>query len=58
MPLEVGARGGEVCVKVGLTERCRSSFEQSDPRAPSTPKKDMIEMDNTLDVMALEHVTK
>ena len=51
----VGARGGGVYVKVGWTEECRSSFEQFDPRALSTLKKDTAEMlDGTPSVIALE----
>jgi hypothetical protein len=62
VPLEAG--GASACgegarVKVGLTERCRLSFEQFNPRAPLTSKNDTTEMvDVTPDAVALEPVTK
>jgi hypothetical protein len=44
---------------VGVTEGRRSSFEQSNPRAPSIPKKYMTKMvDNTPRTVTLEPVTK
>jgi hypothetical protein len=53
------ASGAGARVEVGLTEEHRLSFEQFDPRVPSTPKKDTTEMvDSTLGVVALEPITK
>jgi hypothetical protein len=62
VPLEAGrasAWGGGAHVEVDLTEGRRSNFEQFDPRASSTLKKDTTKMVNdTLGVVALELVTK
>jgi hypothetical protein len=60
--LEVGganARNGGACVEVGLTEGYRSSFEQYNPRVPSTLEKDTAKMvDGMLGTMTIEPVTK
>ena len=54
-----GVHGGEAHVEVGLTERYKSSFEQSNPRSPSTSVKDTAEMvDDTSDAVMLVPVTK
>jgi hypothetical protein len=56
---KAGAHGGGACVKVGLTKKRRLSFEQFDPRVPSTPKKDIVEMvDSTPGAVTLKPVTK
>jgi hypothetical protein len=65
VPLEasrVGAHSGVKRVEVGLTEGHRLSFEQFNPRAPSTlgkKKKKKAEMvDDTPGAVALKPVTK
>jgi hypothetical protein len=63
VPLEVGGasvHGERAYVEMGLTEGHRSSFEQSDPRAPSIlKKKDTTEMmGGTPGTVALELITK
>jgi hypothetical protein len=60
--LEVGGadmHSGGACFEVGLAERRRSSFEQSNPRASSTLEKDIAKMvDGTPNAVTLESVTK
>ena len=62
VPLEAGmasVRSGGARVEMGLTEERRLSFEQFDPKAPSTPRKDTVEIvDSTLGSVGLELVTK
>ena len=60
---KAGAHSGVKRVEVGLTEGHRLSFEQFNPRAPSTlgkkKKKKKAEMvDDTLGAVALKLVTK
>ena len=53
------ARGGGARFKVDLVERHKSSFEQSNQRGLSTPKKDMAKMvDGTPSALVLESITK
>ena len=54
-----GARNGGAHDEVGLTEERRSSFEQSNPRASSTPKKSSTKIvDSTPNILVLEPVTE